>query len=236
MTGEIKNFFVELLFPSSCYGCKKPGTYLCKKCHTALDAFPHPLCLHCSKRAPFGVLNKQCSKELGLERLFVCAPYKNDILNRMIKDLKYKGSFKLSRPLASFMCRYLKKEAYAKEITTHTDIVLPVPMHVKKQKLRGYNHAEHLARDISEILSIPYAHNIIKKHKKTISQVEAGNLAEREKNLTGSFSVPESSLVKNKIVLLIDDVATTGSTLKECAEVLRRSGAKEVWALTLAKD
>lgn len=113
-------------------------------------------------------------------------------------------------------------------------LVVPVPLNRKKQKLRGFNQAEALAQEFARRTGLPCL-SLLRKIKPSRSQVELER-EERLKNVLGSFSAsPRPSLGERKIIL-IDDVATTGATLNECAKVLKKEGAGEVWGLVVARN
>lgn len=243
---RIKNLTIESLLPSYCYGCREQGTYLCQDCFEIINSLPHPICPHCKAALGMGKLRDDCKKELGLIRLFSCADYNDVRINSLIKDLKYKYAFVLSRPLAEFTYWWLAKNEYLDEIKNSIDLIVPVPLHKSKQKERGFNHASHIAKYLSALLDIPVEDNLLIKTKKTKPQAETENKNERQKNLKHAFGILSPNplgLTTGKKILLIDDVITTGSTLRECAQTLRypykdslKQGVKEVWALTVAQD
>ena len=107
-----------------------------------------------------------------------------------------------------------------------------MPLHKKRQRLRGFNQSEQLARAISKNFNLEINHNLIRiKHKKAQAKLHEKN---RWENIKNCFSYQGKNL-NNKNILLIDDVATTGATLNECAKVLKENNAKEVWGLVVAK-
>ncbi|MEX0877652.1 MAG: phosphoribosyltransferase family protein [Candidatus Spechtbacterales bacterium] len=232
-----------------------------------------PACPHCETRLPFGELPKECRQEVKLHRVFTSGLYSDATLNGLIKDLKYKGAWRLAEPLARFAYWQLDQGGYAEVIKEKVDIIIPVPLHKNKLKRRGFNHTQKIAEHLSELLDIPLEIDALVKSKKTDSQVETGSREEREKNLAGAFAITNTQVqpvyktphtgstcvspIFNKTVLLVDDVITTGSTLRECALALRfpykcanakhktcelgsrcymKQYVREVWGLTVAKD
>ncbi len=113
------------------------------------------------------------------------------------------------------------------------DLLIPVPLHRKRLRERGFNQVLLLVKEISSRTGIPYRKTILQKKKPTIPQVTLSGL-ERERELRGAFHVIGREELKGKSVLLIDDVYTTGATVNECSKMLRRGGAKRVDVLTLA--
>ena len=238
LLSQIKNFVIESVIPSYCYGCKKENTYLCEDCFEIINSFSKSICPHCKQALPFGKLPDTCRHELSLNRIFSCADYKDVRIKKLIKDLKYNYSFALAKPLAEFGYWWLQKNEYTDEIKNNVSLIVSVPLHKNKLKKRGFNHAEYLARHFGKLLDIPVANNFLIKTRPTIPQVETKTKEERQENLKNAFSTigtPGVPIVSTN-VLLIDDVLTTGSTLRECAKVLRKNGVKEVWALTIAQD
>ena len=115
------------------------------------------------------------------------------------------------------------------------DIIIPVPLHIKRLREREYNQSAIIASEISKVTKVEYNPFILKKIKDTKPQVEFSNTVDRKKNVKETFAIKESSMIKNKIVLVVDDVFTTGSTTNECSSVLMASGAKEVKVLTVLR-
>jgi|SRR3989338_2300732 len=235
LTGRL---LADLIYPRACYGCKSAGTYFCAKCYKGQGTLPHPMCPHCDVRLPEGILSSVCRKKLNLDRVFICSLYRDETINSLIKSLKYRSAHSLAKPLGDFVWWWLKKEKYLDSLKNNIDIILPIPSHIKKGKRRGFNHADKLARQLSLLSGIPSISNGLIKIKNTESQVETSSKEERIKNVKDSFEMNSAFAqnLKGKNILLIDDVITTGSTISECAKTLREGGAKEVWALAIAKD
>lgn len=127
-------------------------------------------------------------------------------------------------PLGKIMGDYLL--TYYPELAKQTELLIPVPMHQKKQKLRGFNQSELLTKVIAQRIKKPYT-NTLKRIKETIPQSQL-NPEERKQNLQGAFAVENAEEIKGKTILLIDDIFTTGTTINECAKVLYKDGANKV--------
>lgn len=233
---QIRNFFIEALFPSACYLCSANGSYLCESCFDKIGTLPHPICPHCSIALSGGQLPPTCRNELLLDRLYTIADYKNETINKLIKDMKYRYAYKLADSLGDVAHFWLRSRNYTKDFPISNMVVLAVPSHIRKQRARGFNPAERIAARLAGNLSITHKNNILIKAKATPSQVEVKDRALRAENIKGSFTIQKNLAIKGKTILLIDDVVTTGSTLRECAKVLGQSGAHEVWGLAIAKD
>lgn len=140
--------------------------------------------------------------------------------------LKYNGRTTLSLPLGKFA-------ANAVESALTVDLVVPVPLHIKRLRQRGYNHSLLFARHVAQRLSVPVDTTALKRTRPTVPQVEL-SASLRQTNVAGAFEVVKPDTVRDRRVLLVDDVLTTGATVRECARVLRKAGAS-VHVLTLAR-
>ncbi|MDP2046985.1 MAG: ComF family protein, partial [Deltaproteobacteria bacterium] len=140
--------------------------------------------------------------------------------------------FKFSRQLALLpVMQHWLQQPLCLELVMAADLLAPVPLHPKRIKHRGFNQSLLLAQAFP---GAPVAREAVMRRRHTAPQVGL-NPKEREKNVKGAFAVPDPAQVKGKSVLLIDDLYTTGSTVKECARVLRRAGASRVEVLTVAR-
>lgn len=230
---KIKDFLLELFFPSFCLGCQKEGTYLCEDCKATLDISELNYCL--------GNKNSQ-----NLSGLYFALPYKERALTRkLIHQFKYQPYIKaLAKTLALLLAEHFFLSGNNKEEVWRNSVLIPIPLDKKKLKSRGYNQAEELAKELSKILQTPMVANILIKTKSTRPQMELSK-EQREKNLQGAFAISPSSLratakqsfnLKDKKIFLVDDVYTTGSTMEECAKVLKEAGAKQVWGIAIARE
>jgi ComF family protein len=120
------------------------------------------------------------------------------------------------------------------EIWWKVDAIIPVPLHPKRKKKRGFNQAQVIAKELARIKGIELKDQMLLKIKNVPPQTSL-RVEERAKNVSGAFGVAEGGKIKGKVVLLVDDVYTTGSTIRECSSVLRKAGVKEVKALTVAQ-
>ena len=155
-------------------------------------------------------------------------PYEGT-LQTLIQRFKYDGLRPLARPLGKFLA-----EA-ARRLEAHSwDLILPVPLHRRRQRQRGFNQAELLAAQVSKVLGVPMGSKDCVRIRDTRPQTGL-RAAERRKNVTGAFHVPHPESVRTLRVLLLDDVLTTGATVNACAQALLEAGAQGVWVATLAR-
>ena len=114
------------------------------------------------------------------------------------------------------------------------DLIVPVPLHPKRLRWRGFNQSVLLARQVSRAYDLPMDPFIVVRHKETTPQTQLSE-AERRRNVRGAFSLRSGKTLHGKTLLLVDDVYTSGATVNECSRVLKQGGAKEVHVLTLAR-
>jgi ComF family protein len=148
-------------------------------------------------------------------------------LREAIHQFKYRPCRALGKPLGQWMTEHIR-------LCADIDIVLPVPLHTKRLRQRGFNQALLLAHQACEALQILLSYDNLVRVRPTRPQVELTG-AERIKNVEGAFAVRRPSDVLDKRILLIDDVFTSGATMNECAFALKQAGAAQVTALTLAR-
>lgn len=223
---------LDLLFPEACLSCGKNGTYICNEC-VALVGLSKPVCPNCEKASIDGVTHAKCLKKLGLNGLFSIWNYEG-VIRKAILAFKYKHSLAIGSQLANIFYKYLKSFLF---ILPKPAVLVPIPIFWYRQNLRGFNQSEEIGKILSERAGIKFEPNLLIKKKTTIPQVELKGRA-RRKNLEGVFSLnPErkSSILGVETIILFDDVYTTGSTLLEATKVLKRSGVKRVWGLTVAR-
>jgi ComF family protein len=245
MHKKYKNFFLDLFFPKFCLGCKKEGIYLCQDCRSLLDINEFDYCL-CDKNPlrlaslARGKLSGKCQRcrNKKLSGLYFALPYKErELTRKLIYQFKYQPYLKeLSETLASILIEHFVISQKNTDEIWDNSVLIPVPLHKNKLKERGYNQSEELAKELAKILKIPVISNCLIKIKSTAPQMELSK-EEREKNLLNAFLIKNpSTIARGKKVFLVDDVYTTGSTMEECANVLKTYGAKQVWGIALARE
>jgi len=222
-----KNFLLEIIFPIHCVGCGSEGEWLCENCAHKIQLNAQQFCPVCWQANLGGRVCVRCSSPL--DGLRVAASYqKNPELAHAIQTLKYKFSEPLAANLAAILARSISSKNYQAE-----RIVVPIPLHKKRLRWRGFNQAELLARFVSSKLNLPFAHGLTRT-KNTAQQAKLSR-AERIRNLAAAFELAPDFSPQGKTILLVDDVASTGTTLVEAAKILKQNGAQEVWGLVLAR-
>ncbi len=238
-SGSLGKLLELLIYPSSCRLCEKllekPGErVVCLACLDNLRAENGPSCLCCGRffedtgepHYCLGCLTRRPAYSLHRS----CGRYDGE-LRELILLFKYKGFKVLGKALADYALRSVGE---AEELWTDLDLVVPVPLHPKRRRERGFNQSEVLGMRIAERLGVEVMANCLKK---TINVPPQTSLEadERERNVRGAFRSNKEALVRDKVVLLVDDVFTTGATIRECSRILRKAGAQEVRGFTLAQ-
>lgn len=238
---KIKYFLLNLFFPKFCLGCQKEGTYLCYDCKTLLDIAEFNYCL-CNKNPirllPNSKLGKcQRCQNKKLSGLLFALPYKEKTLTKkLIYNFKYQPFLKdLAKTLSNILIEHFIISEKNNNEFWNNSVLVPILLDKNKLKNRGYNQSEELAKELSKILKIPVFSDILIKIKKTEPQMELSK-EKRENNLQGVFKVYCVEKISNKKIFLVDDVYTTGSTMQECAKVLKESGIKDVWGIAIARE
>lgn len=185
-----------------------------------------------------------CDKERGLKSARVCAHgavalesvsalfrYQDRPVRRLIHALKY--YFLLDT--LKFWEAALRHER-ADILRFDVDLVIPLPLHKRKLRERGFNQAELIARSVASIIQKPLATGVLFKYRSTPPQMKMKNPASRARNIREVFRVEKAKLVFGRNILLVDDVITTGATLEEAARTLRAAGARKVYGFVLARD
>jgi ComF family protein len=238
----ITKFILDTLFPISCLACGKTDEWLCDECLTKIPPKTSQVCPLCEKKiTPDGRICFDCRRKSKLDGLLVAASYKNNVISGSVHNYKYRFVEDLHIPLGKILIR-----AFLNSELSLPDLIVPVPLHPRRLRYRGFNQAELLADYLSDNLSpgfsIPAAGSLIIRRRYTAPQMKIKNYSLRQKNLEGAFEVAKKSdrnkmqPLENKKILLVDDIATTGATLFECARVLKAAGAKEVLAIVIARQ
>ena len=213
---------LDLIYPPICSICGKTSKNpLCNKCKIKLK-----------EEYCFSIDNYEKDKNKNFAEHYYLFKYKNIIRNQILA-LKFQEKPYAYRTITYFLKNMQKSFEKLKKY----DIIIVVPISGRRKKERGYNQSELIAKEISRITKVPITKNVLYKTKHTIPQSTL-NKVQREKNANGVYKVQNYQKIKNKKILLIDDIYTTGSTLNECSKELIQIGVEksQIGVLTLAKD
>ena len=226
----------NLMFPSGycCIVCDRElqdaGQYwMCDRCIKELPRNNGKLCIRCGEQIlnTSAIVCLNCkSSAPAFTQAFAPLLYKPPVSN-LIRGLKYDNKRYLAEALGGFiLTSYI-------ENNLSCDFVVPVPLHLDRQRERGYNQSELLCGKLAEVIKLPIRTDIMERTKNTLSQADLEK-QDRIKNVEEAFKVVNKKACKNAIILLVDDVYTTGSTLNACAKSLFKAGANKVYCITPA--
>jgi ComF family protein len=235
----LKEFLLDLLFPTSCLGCKKPEALLCDACRGTLPS-SELTCIGCGLRNRTGTVCTACRKErrlTALDRALWATLYDHTLAHDAITHFKYFGASRFAAPLGALMIASFRKALQEHPAWQRIPFtLLPIPLNSRKRRERGYNQSELLAREIAAHTPYPLlSTRALERVRYTPSQTMQASKEARRENIQGAFRVADAQAVQGKAILLIDDIATTGSTLNEAARALKEAGAEAVWALVAAR-
>ncbi len=222
---------LDILYPPVCGTCGAEADtvdhLICSRCWDSITGFSEPYCLDCLSFIPEGIHCNSC-RAVQIS-VFSLGYYENKLQN-IIHDLKFMGL----KPLADPLGRKLAEMISAKDFANRFDAIIPIPLHHNRKISRGYNQAEEIAVSLGEELHIEVLPNALVMSRKTKQQARL-NKPDRLKNMHNALSLNcPISILREKAILLVDDVSTTGATLTEAARVLRTAGSGFISAAVAA--
>jgi ComF family protein len=213
---------VDLVFPNCCPGCGAPfitgEEFLCSNCEIDMPLFP----------PTDQILDRFAGRVILNEARSYLKFYNAGIAQKLLHEIKYKGDTGLGEYLGKMFIRHITTEKAFADI----DVVIPIPLHKSKLLSRGYNQSYFLAKGMAEELKVKVDDETVVRYKKSETQTRKSR-AERWQNVSGIFQITNDSL-RDKNVLLVDDVITTGATLEACGEAILDSGAASLSIAALA--
>jgi len=229
---QIGAFCLDVVFPPVCARCRRVGAVLCAACAAEMSPVVEPLCRFCGRSteatgAPAGDLCADCRHAPPLLRQMRAPLRYAKPTDQLIHRLKYEGYFSLAQPLAGFLIAGWPHWDHP------ADLIIPIPLHPRRRRRRGYNQSELLARPLAEAVGLEHAPAALRRTRHTAPQVGLGPEA-RATNVKGAFEA-DPAVVVGRSVVLVDDVLTTGATMTAAAEALLAAGAQAVSAYCLAR-
>lgn len=239
------DWLVDWLYPPRCRACAgridgRDAQYFCADCWAQVQLVSHPLCNICGRPFPdasggdhtCGVCLERTPR-FAAARAWARYPREESAqhpLRQVVHKYKYGRKVSLGKPLGRLMAHGC--EEFLREF--HADSIVPVPLHANRLRWRGFNQSLLLARQVSRAYGVPVDPFVLQRRKETAAQTQLPE-DDRRRNVRGAFALHPDKSVKDKTVLLVDDVYTSGATVNECSLTLKRAKAKEVYVLTLAR-
>ncbi len=211
---------LDLVFPPKCIFCNKMLNYGISIC----------ICESCSLNIPyFSEKNLNLIKSNSYFDDIICVCEYSGIIKEALIKYKFFNKPSFGRTFARLIYNRIKEMPDWEEI----DLIISVPLHRKKEQLRGYNQSYLIAKQLGKLLGTKVSKNILIRTKNTDSQ-SLLNRVERLRNVKDAFSVTDTNAIKDKSILIVDDIFTTGSTLNECCRILKDAGARRITAIVVA--
>ena len=235
----------DWLYPPRCRACAAQivggdAEYFCGECWAKIQRVGHPLCNFCGRPFPDASGDDHvCAAcitrppQFVQARAWACYPREaseEHPLRQAVQKFKYGRKVSLGKPLGRLMARGCGEFLQGCD----ADLIIPVPLHPKRLRWRGFNQAVLLAREISRAYAVPMDPFLLRRVKETAPQTQLTE-EERRRNVRSAFALAPGPAVAKKNVLLVDDVYTSGATVNECSRTLTKGGARQVFVLTLAR-
>ena len=227
LLSKLTSSALDLLFPLHCFGCQREGSLLCPQCAERLPKLEPPWCPLCAQPNA-GQRCRWCRSHppavQGIRAPFLF----QGPIREAVHALKFQGVRAAAPELGALLADYLSGHPLP------ADVIIPVPLHPRRLRSRGYNQSALLARQLGKLTGIAVEEKLLARTRDTPPQARATSREQRLTNVRDSFRCTAD--VAGRAVLLVDDVATTGSTLSACAAALKRGRVASVWGLTLARQ
>ncbi len=211
------NWLIDIIFPINCLQCNTTGKYLCNKC---------------IKKQKISLRIQDKEAMTNLDGVIAFFNYDNTIISTLIKRLKYNFETDVMQTIDDLFYRIDKKYGFMLNSFFSEYTIIPVPLHSLRFRTRGFNQSELIANIVAKHFNIKTFGLGLERIKNSTAQVQLNN-TERRRNLKNSFRWNNIYDIPDK-VLLIDDVYTTGTTMNQCATILKKCGTQKVFGLTLA--
>lgn len=239
---QLISWSLDLIFPVKCLICRRydrqgKEKYICKSCFRSLPLRNSFECIGCKKPAPLGKTCRECIKIFKIDQLLIVSDYKNPDIEKILKFLKYRFIKDLCRPISLLARKYIVRTGKLKKhnIIADNPAVIAVPMHKRRLNWRGFNQSEEIAKILADSFQLDFLQNVLLKIKSSPPQADISDKEDRFKNITSAFTVEHPHIITGRVIILIDDICTTGATLNECAKILKESGAVKVIGLVIAR-
>lgn len=221
---------LEIIYPNVCVICGRKinenQTYTCEKCTNILKYSKNErICKNLIKNC-IDIEEHSIYVNTYADLLISLFLYKGMIRNKIL-DFKFNNKPYIAKMFGKLLADYIL------DLKVKIDVIIPVPIHIKRYLDRGYNQSELLSKEISKNINIYHATNILKKVKNTVAQSTL-SMSKRKANVIGTYKIINEEKIKDKVILLVDDVYTTGATAGECSKLLKENGASSVIVATIA--
>jgi ComF family protein len=231
------NNILDYIFPRKCLNCGREEGYLCSVCREQIKLLVRQCCPNCRRLETDGKFcRKSCAENFIFDQLIVCLEYsKSNLISRMVVQFKYRFSEDLVEILGKIMKHQLANFSHSFR-NEEGVLLIPVPLSEERLRFRGFNQSLLLAKYLATSFSGMTVYDCLSRENGDSQQAGRAR-KERLKNLENKISMKDGQWksLKGKKLIIIDDIATTGTTLNECARILKLAGASHVCGLVLAR-
>jgi len=223
----------RLLYPPHCVACARPTAededrYLCRACIDRIAFVCEPACPKCGHElGPYADAGPRCSGCRNLPLRFdraVAAAHHTGAVRDVVLAFKFAAQRHNAHPLSKLVVGRLGET----DIPGQTQLIVPVPLHRRRLRARGFNQSRVLAEELGDRLALPVAANVLRRVLDTPPLSQAMSVAARRQRVKGAFEARNAKMLSGRTVLLVDDVMTTGATAGACVRALKRAGARSV--------
>jgi competence protein ComFC len=233
---QVKNLLLDLLFPVTCLSCQRTGAWLCASCLANFPINKGLICPGCCQPSLLGKVHAECKKITPLAGLVAAASWRNPPLKELIHSLKYHYAVDAKIQITLLLVKkIITIPLFEKILTAPDSYLIPVPLHQRKKRKRGFNQSELLAGELANHYNLSILADSLIKKRQTKPQIKLKGL-KRRKNLLNAYSLRQQLPAGAKHIILLDDVMTTGATLNACAQAIKEQSPKvALWGLVVAK-
>jgi competence protein ComFC len=233
--GKMGRGILDVVFPARCVGCEEEGHYICRRCEGFISEAAL-FCPLCQQSSLTGERHENCTSLYGLEGLASIWEYEG-VIKSLLHNIKYNGmthavAETVQNTYISMAGDVMRFKPFLSYLLSRDTYITYVPMFKRKEKLRGFNQAAVFAQEVGKAVGKSVV-SLLEKIVDTKAQVDLTK-EERLQNVKGAFQLKSETLIPQNVVL-VDDVWTTGATMKECCKVLKKSGVEKVWGFTIAR-
>lgn len=227
----------DIISPKKCYSCKQEWHFLCFKCLQECQNFESQ-CYVCKNPSKDFEIHSDCQEWLDYTKVILLTHYKNPVIKKLITDAKFYKKKDVFEDFWKYLTKLLIK--YEKDVKKENTIIVPIPIHFFRKWKRWYNQWEVICKEIHKRTGLEYVSDLLIKNKSTRQQSKVSK-KDRQKNLENSFVFNKKYLdkldkIKDKKIILVDDVISTWSTLNEVSKVLYKAGFSDIICLVIASD
>ena len=216
---------MDALFPIYCFGCQKEGCWVCTDCHSVIKIAPLNLCPGCGLASAGGMTHVACRGLTSLDALVSPYHYANPVLRALLKEYKYHGAVEIEKILSGFASAAVFK---TRTFFPGKAVVVPMPLHPSRERMRGFNQSMSLTKSIAQTLSFAVAEPVSRVRRTS----EQALLTTTERNINCREAFKSINITGE--VVLVDDVVTSGATMNAAAKALKMAGAARVIGFALA--